>query len=460
MREVWIALFLFFFNYAARSQDNSGDIEFNSKDMLSGFVRGGFYSWTDPVDDKIYVSSAFSDFGLKLETDDESVFKAFADIRIRYGSEFLKPVSRFDIREAYAGIKGKKWDFSVGQKIIKWGRCDFTNPTSKLSPQNMISRSPDREDMNMGNLLASVGLYPSSFLDISAVVIPYYRSSALIIDPVPLPENVTIKQIDAIITDKEMISYGLKADFHLRGIDMGLSWFDGYDPMPGIELSEFSIDFTQPMPGISAGLTVRPYKIRMAGFDFETALNAVSLRGEAAWTKPYPYYMTREYVPMPEIKWVAGIDWTSGIWHFIGEYNGKYITDFSSITADPLIGTESDYSKIAAILETPGFDIREYFRQQVGAFNRLYNYQMKEFAHAASLKIEGEFAYGRLLPSITALYNFSYRDLMIMPEIKAKPRDGLTITAGAEIYSGRRNSLYSLIDDFMNGVYVSLRVDF
>ncbi|NMC37604.1 MAG: hypothetical protein GYA41_04695 [Bacteroidales bacterium] len=441
------------------AQDTS-ETPINDKDLLSGFVRGGFYSWTDPIDDKIYVSSAFSDFGLKLETADESFFKAFADVRFRYGSEFQKPVSRFDLREAYVGINGQKWDLSVGQKIIKWGRCDFTNPTSKLSPQNMISRSPDREDMNMANLLASFGLHPSSFMDIRAVVIPYYRSSVLIIDPVPLPEYVTIKQIDAIITDKEMISYGLKADFHLRGLDMALSWFDGYDPMPGIELSEFSMDFTQLLPVISAGLNVRPYKIRMFGLDFETALNAVCLRGEAAWTKPYPDHQTREYVPMPEIKWVAGIDWTSGIWRFTGEYSGKYVGDFYSITADSFIGAEPDFSKIAAMLEIPGFDISEYFKQQVGAFNRLYNYQMKEFAHSAGLKTEGEFAYGRLLPSVTALYNFSYRDLMIMPEIKAKPRDGLTITAGAEIYTGRKNSLYDLIDDFMNGVYVSLRIDF
>lgn len=455
-----MVLLLLFINCVTIAQDTSGDPAININDLLSGFVRGGFYSWTDPVDDRINVSSAFSDFGLKLETSDESFFKAFADVRFRYGSEFLTPVSRFDIREAYVGVNGKKWDLSVGQKIIKWGRCDFTNPTSKLSPQNMISRSPDREDMNMGNLLASFGLYPSSFLDISAVVIPYYRSSALIIDPVPLPENVTIKQIDAIITDKEMVSYGLKADFHLRGIDMSLSWFDGYDPMPGIELSEFSMDFTQPVPVISAGLTVRPYKIRMAGLDFETVINSLSLRGEAAWTNPYLDHKSCEYVPMPEIKWVAGIDWISGIWRFTGEYSGKYVTDFSSITADPIIGTEPDFSKIAAFLETPGFDISEYFRQQVGAFNRLYNYQMKEFAHAAGLKIEGEFAYGRLLPSVTTLYNFSYRDLMIMPEIKAKPVDGLTITAGAEIYTGRKNSLYALIDDFMNGVYVSLRIDF
>jgi hypothetical protein len=314
--------------------------------------------------------------------------------------------------------------------------------------------------MNMGNLLASFGLHPSSFLDISAVVLPYYRPSALIINPVPLPENVTINEISGIITAKEMFSYGLKADLHFRGMDIGISWFDGYDPLPGIELSEFSLDLTQPMPVISAGLNVRPYQIRMAGFDFETTINTISLRGEAAWTKPYLDHTINEYVPMPEIKWAVGIDRTTGIWRLTGEYNGKYVTGFSSISADPLIGTDPDYFKLAALLQTPGFDIREYFRQQVGAFNRLYNYQMKEFAHAASLKIEGEFAYGRLLPSVTALYSFSYRDLMLMPEIKAKPRDGLTIIAGAEIYTGRKNSLYALIDDFMNGVYVSLRIDF
>ena len=81
-------------------------------------------------------------------------------IRFRYGTEFHEPVSRLDIREAWVQVNGRKWNFSLGQKIIKWGRCDFTNPTSKLSPLNTINRSPDREDMNMGNLIASANFYP------------------------------------------------------------------------------------------------------------------------------------------------------------------------------------------------------------------------------------------------------------------------------------------------------------
>jgi hypothetical protein len=74
--------------------------------------------------------------------------------------------------------------------------------------------------------------------------------------------------------------------------------------------------------------------------------------------------------------------------------------------------------------------------------------------------VEADMLYGKLLPSVLSLYNFTTRDFLLIPEIKIKPADGLAITIGAEIYSGRKGSLYDIVDDFMNGAYVSLRVDF
>jgi hypothetical protein len=47
-----------------------------------------------------------------------------------------------------------------------------------------------------------------------------------------------------------------------------------------------------------------------------------------------------------------------------------------------------------------------------------------------------------------------------MPELKYKPADGLTISAGGDFYSGRKGSVNDLIDEFMNCVKFSLRVDF
>ena len=426
---------------------------------FNGFVRGGLYAGTDS-DDKPIVSSAFSDFGLKTRMNNGSNFKAFADLRFRYGAEFLKPVRYFDIREAYVTVNGKRWDYTIGQKIIKWGRADFTNPTSKISPQNLISRSPDREDMDMGNLLSEICWYPTERISIKAVAIPFYRASVLIIDPVPLPENVAIEQINTLITDKKMFSYGLKADFSVRGIDCGISWFDGYDPMPGIALTGFNLDLSAIVPLPFTELTVTPYKNRVLGIDFETAAGSIGIRGETAWSFPFLSYKTTEYVPLPEIKWVAGIDWSSGIWRIAGEYSGKYISDFSPSSVAPLIGTEPDYYALAQLLAIPGFDIEGYVRQQVGAFNRLYNYQLEKYYHSAAVRIESDLAYGKIIPSFFMMYNFTARDLVIIPELRYKPADGLTITAGAEFYSGRSGSLYDIIDGFMNSIYVALRADF
>jgi hypothetical protein len=314
--------------------------------------------------------------------------------------------------------------------------------------------------MDMGNLLASVDYFPLDKINLEAVVVPYYRSSVLIIDPIPLPEYVIVNQLPSLLTGKEMFSYGLKADFHLKLFDWSISWFDGYDPMPGIALTEFSLDLSQPIPVPYTELSVKPFKNRVIGVDFETAAGAFGLRGEAAWSDPELTYKTNEYVPMPEVEWAAGVDWSAGIWRFTGEYSGKYIIDFSPTTVDPLIGTEPDFSQLAGMLAIPGFDIEAYVKQQVAAFNRLYNNQLKESYHATSIRVEAEMLYGKLLPSVLTMYNLTSRDLLIIPEIRIKPADGLAITIGAELYFGRKGSLYDLVDDFMNGAYVSLRVDF
>ena len=49
---------------------------------------------------------------------------------------------------------------------------------------------------------------------------------------------------------------------------------------------------------------------------------------------------------------------------------------------------------------------------------------------------------------------------MVIPEIRYKPADGLAIVAGAEIFTGRKGSLFDIVNDFMNTIYVAIRVDF
>ncbi|MDX9948028.1 MAG: hypothetical protein RBS38_11730 [Bacteroidales bacterium] len=456
-----VLLLLFFIPVSGQDTINTGDIDiFTSPVVFGGFVRGGLYTWTDKDDDKLHVPAAFSDIGLKLETGRGKGFKAFADVRFRYGAEFSEPVSSLDIREAWVQVNGAKWNISAGQKIIKWGRCDFTNPTNRLSPVNTVMRSPDREDMDMANLLVAARVSPWSPVSLEAVFIPYYRPSVLIIDPIPLPAFVGIEQLPTLVTDSKMYGYALRADFHPRLIDFSVSWFDGYDPMPGIALTTFNLELERSIPLMEVGLSVKSYRNRVLGADFETIAGPFGIRGEAAWSDPDLSFRVNEYVPFPELEWAVGADWAAGIWRITAEYSGKHVSDFVPSAVDPLLGYEIDFSGFAPLLANPEFDAGDYVKQQVGAFNRLYNYQMYELYHSAGLRAEAELMYGKILPSLTTLYNFTSHDLLVMPELRVKSSDGLTVVAGAEIYSGRKGSLYDIVEDFMNGVYVSLRVDF
>jgi hypothetical protein len=463
LRSFTIGILIFRVSVIVYSQEepSSNDADNQKLMLFSGFVRAGFYSgWDHDDKNKPYVSSAFSDFRIKMEIENGINFKAYSDVRFRYGAEFQEPVRILDLREAWVMFYGKKWDISAGEKIVKWGRTDFTSTVSKLNPQNLLSRSPDREDIDMGNLLSSFNWYPSEYINIEAIAIPFYRSSVLIIDPIPLPDNVIINQINSLLTNKEMFSYGIRADIHVNFLDCGLAWFDGYDPMSGIALEHFSLDMTGPIPVPLTELSMTPYKTRILGMDFETTAGSFGIRGEAAWSNPYLSYNTHEYVPLPEIKWVLGADWSSGVWRIIGEYSGKSISKFKSSNVEPIIGSEPDYALMAQLMSNPGFDLPGYVKEQVGSFNRLYNYQLKKYYHTGGIRAESEFAYGKLLPSLFSIYNFTSGDLLLIPEIKYKPSDGLAITAGGEYYKGRKGSLYDITNDFMNSFYVSLRVDF
>jgi hypothetical protein len=443
-------------------QDKADSISSNQESyhFINGFVRAGFYGDLKDNPGNPFVSSAYSDVALKIGTGYTGRYRFYGDLRFRYGSEFTEPVKDLTVREAFGEVNFGQFIFSAGQKIIKWGRGDFTNPTSKLNPKNFISRSPDREDMDMGNIIASLSWHPSAIFEIEAAAVPFYKSSVLIIDPIPLPENVTVNQINSLVTGEELYSYGAKADLHMKGIDLGTSWFDGYDPMPGTALTSFTLDMSGPIPVTSTVLDMKPYRTRMAGLDFESSIGPVGLRGEAAWTKPVLSYQTSEYVPLEEIKWVAGADYSIGNWRFTGEYSGKTLLSFTPAQADPIFGIEPDLQKLAAMLSIPGFDLNEYVRNQVAAFNRLYNYQLEKNYHSGGIRIEADLAYGRLLPSVFGMYNFTTGDLLLIPELRIKPADGLTITAGAELYYGKKGSLFDIVDNFMTSIYIGIKADF
>ncbi len=420
-----------------------------------GFIRGGAYFSTG--DYKHDVNAAFGDAALTLTATDNFSFRGFADLRIRFGQQFGENVNSLTLREAWGMYYNSFMSVSAGQKIVKWGKTDIFTPLSRFSPLDYTLRSPDFEDAELGNILGEITFTPAPFFRLSVVATPFWNPSILIIKPVELPQNMQVSLPAGLRTGNGYYSYGVRGDFIARGFDAGIQYYHGPDLMPGLILT--NADYTNPaQPAIAVNGI--PYIINSTGFDFETAISPFVLRGTAAITSPVEEKEGNEEIPFRQIEWVAGLDWTPGAVRVTAEYSGKKVLDFYEAPYDPILGTEPDMQQLMELFSTPGFDPVEFTRLQIEAFNRLYNNQIYEYYHSAGLRFEAELFYGRLIPSLTTVYNFTSKDLLVRPALKYKPSDGVTISAGYEHYSGARGGMYDIIDDFMKAAYLSVRIDF
>jgi hypothetical protein len=420
-----------------------------------GFIRGGIYFSTGDYEHD--VNAAFGDAALTLTASDNLSFKGFADLRVRMGQQFGENVNSVLLREAWGMYYNKFMSISAGKKIIKWGKTDIFTPLSKFNPVDYTLRSPDFEDAELGNLLGEITITPAPFFKLSAVATPFWNPSILIIKPVPIPSNMQVELPEGLKTGNGFYSYGLRSDFMFRGFDAGLQYYHGPDLMPGLTL--VSADFTNPLqPAIN--IKGVPYIVSNAGFDFETVISPIVFRGTLSYNHPVKAKEGNEEIPFPQVEWVAGLDWTPGALRVTAEYSGKKVLDFYKAPYGPLIGTEPDMAKLMELFNTPGFDPVEFTRLQTEAFNRLYNNQIYQYYHAAGLRTEVELFYGKLIPSVTAVYNFTSKDLLLRPAVEYKPADGVTLSIGYEHYSGTKGGLYDIIDDFMKAAFFSIMIDF
>jgi hypothetical protein len=420
-----------------------------------GFIRGGFYFSTGDYHNDI--NAAFSDASLALTASDNHSFKGSADIRVRMGTQFGENVNSLTVHEAWGMYYNSFMSISLGKKIIRWGKTDMFNPLSRFCPVDYTYRSPDYEDKDIGNLAAELIFSPAPFFRVTAVATPFWYPSVLMTSPLVLPQNISLSVPEGLRTDNGYHSCGIRGDIMLRGLDAGLQWYHGPDLMPGLSLT--SADFTNPLnPQIQ--ISGVPYIINQAGFDFETAISPFILRGALAYSRPVSEKEGNEEIPFPQVEWVAGADWTPGGLRMTIEYSGKRVLDFYPSPYDPVIGTEPDLAALAELFNTPGFDPVEFTRLQTEAFVRLYNNQIKEYYHSAGLRCEADLLYGRLVPSVLAVYNFTSHDLLFMPSVDFKPSDGVILSGGMELYSGKKGGLYDIVDEFMKALYLTLKIEF
>ncbi|MFC2130141.1 DUF1302 family protein [Bacteroidota bacterium] len=415
----------------AESGNATEDLSYN----MNGYIRGSYFGGKVFEDEKYETKSNYGEVSSKINVKKGDIGDAFAELRYRNGYEFGKEVGELTVREAYVNVFSGYLDFRVGKQIVVWGRADGFNPTNNITPQNMLARSVDEDDKRLGNFLikSNIKLQP---IRIEAIWVPVYQSSVLPLDMAALPDNVTI--INPVFPDAELgnSAFALKANLELPSFDGSLSYFEGYNPFPGVDIE--SVDMSGQIPLIS--VIPKAYRMRVAGADFSTTAFDLGLRGEIGYRSPIEDFTDNVHITNPDIQYVFGIDKDFGDWNFITQYIGRYVMDFENLV------------KPINQLDMPNYIIEEK--------NRMFSQQLYELSHAVSMRAALNLFYETMTIELLSMANFTTEEFLIKPKITYKIADALTLVGGVEYYGGPDETLFGLVGDHLSSVFIELKTSF
>ena len=428
---------------------------------IGGFIRSALYLGNTPTEEIPYLQSAYGQAALLLKAKAGTMATARADIRFRFGSEWQKGLSELEIREAYVDLQTGPAGFRFGKLISPWGKGIIFNPTDKITPLDPTVRSPDPDDRYLGIWALQGRINLGSSLKLTATWNPLYQPGKLLIEPVPMPSYVSFLEPDYPGTELGEGSYGVHLDLHTSALDASAYAFEGYHHWPGIAYDAFIMD-TLTMEPVALDLFEKAYRIRMTGADFSIPLGSWIFRIEGAWFTPTDEREQQEYLPFPELSYTAEIE-RGGSWlTVIAGYYGKYILDYTSPVAEPTLspGQEQFSPLIHAGIPITGDVVDEAVKGQIGAFNRLYNYQLEELYHSAFLVLKGNFLHDQLELELPLIYHITTEEWIIQPALSWMAADGIKLKAGYHGFFGPSGSLFNMVGPTLNAGYIAMTLSF
>jgi len=253
-----------------------------------------------------------------------------------------------------------------------------------------------------------------------------------------LPLGVNLHKLTESYPDASFKKSGfaVKCNLELPAVDGSVSYFNGYNPMPGIDISVGATGMVMDiMPSLKA------YRMHMIGADFATTLGTfVGLRGEVAYRNYFKCYKKNAYIPYPDLQYVIGIDKTIKDFSFILQYAGMFVFDFEELkkNSNPLF-------------------ILDY---ELEHKNRLINRQTDQVSHSLVFRPGLSLLYETLTLEIVGMWSISTEELLLRPKISYQVTDAVTATLGGELYVGADETMFDLLEEEVSAGFVELKVSF
>ena len=422
--------------------------------QLNGYVRGalflGEYTPASPSE----VKSGYGEGTLKIDAFSGERGSLFSELRFRKGYEYDEWIEGFSLREAYADLYLGKFELRAGQSIIAWGRADVFNPTNNLTPQDYFIRSPEPDDMRLGNFLVRGRYSITQKLRLEAIWVPRYRYSVYRFDLFEMPDYVRFSESDLPGGAIRNGSLAAKLDFLFDGFDGSLSWFNGYDPMPGIQPGDV---FQSTEGGMVIEMYARAFRQQTLGLDFSIGLGSFGVRGEAALRDPLSDYREQVFAPNRDLRYVLEVERSFGDFSLMAVYFGQHVFDF----LEPEVqGGIPDIDP--QLLQDPAVlaQLGPMMDQQLAVFNRIIFDQTRETAHSLALRPALTMLNGITRLEVFALYNFSTDEWNMIPRLTWDANDNLKLSVGGQYFEGPVDTRYNLVAPVFNGGFFELRYSF
>ena len=270
-----------------------------------------------------------------------------------------------DLHETYFKYMGNDFYFSVGKQIKRWGKADQISFVDTLNPENLTEFIiPPYEERKIPIWMLEVGYRHKDFF-IESIFIPFFKPNKFkyfatdwafyshLKDDIndtnlsqPLKDYFSTIGVQEIEPEKgsDQFEYAFRIGKSINQIDLGLTYHYTSEDSPCIEsfpVKNLSLDG----PGVdqllsnieSLSLTdesiiAKYLKTHIIGFEFETVVSKVGIRGEAAW-KENQSLVTKSFTSTvkPTFSWILGADYTSSNdWYINLQFAHQYINDFQS----------------------------------------------------------------------------------------------------------------------------------
>ncbi len=422
--------------FAGVSPEEERIIEWN------GYVRGSLFGGSRQYD----IGSGFGELGVRAALNRPNTV-LFADLRVREGLHFDTVCTIVQLKEAYAGYRGRKLDITLGNQIIAWGRTDGFNPTGNLIPYDYFLLTAEPDDQKLSNLMLRTRYRLNAAAELDLVLVPFYKPSIYRYDLFDMGPGVVFEPAGHPGYSLKKGTLAARLNVELPAAGFSFSYFHGYDPFYGFHIKD--MDLMREIPSV----TYQPgyYSKNVLGADLELTAGSWIIRAEAAYEMTTGYREKMD-VPYPGIYGVAGIERSlSGVTAIL-QYIGKFVIHYTPLET-PL--PEDPYDPVSQMEYAMAL-----IKNESAGFNRGIFNQRKQWNHALFISLGRSFSYETIRAEFSAYCNITTEEYLLRPSLTWSITDQLSAAAGMNLMDGPGSSVFHKAKAVLNGGFFQLKVSF